>query len=205
MSNVKAIETQYQGYLFRSRLEARWAVFFDALGIEWRYEPEGYELPDGTRYLPDFWLPSEGKFAEVKHDEGSFDKANAFVLAIPGVTLLRLAGTPDFVTYDMIQRLDYCKNNITDEEREAGCNSIEGHGTDNCYRCAFSEHSLAGFPSRIGFRRGRFHFCISVNSDVYTADERGIIEQAIIASRSARFEFSSRRIGLETPRPVGER
>ncbi len=23
-------------------MEARWAVFFDALGIEWRYEPEGF-------------------------------------------------------------------------------------------------------------------------------------------------------------------
>lgn len=51
---IKAIETRYRGYRFRSRLEARWAVFFDALGIEWQYEPEGFELADGTRYLPDF-------------------------------------------------------------------------------------------------------------------------------------------------------
>lgn len=54
--SIKAIETRYKGYRFRSRLEARWAVFFDALGIEWKYEPEGFELSDGTRYLPDFWL-----------------------------------------------------------------------------------------------------------------------------------------------------
>lgn len=54
---LKAIETSYKGYLFRSRLEARWAVFFDALGLDWEYEPEGFELPDGTRYLPDFRLP----------------------------------------------------------------------------------------------------------------------------------------------------
>ena len=32
---MKAIETEYNGYRFRSRLEARWAVFFDALGIEY--------------------------------------------------------------------------------------------------------------------------------------------------------------------------
>lgn len=50
---IKAIETAYKGYSFRSRLEARWAVFFDALGIEWQYEPEGFELPSGW-YLPDF-------------------------------------------------------------------------------------------------------------------------------------------------------
>jgi hypothetical protein len=52
---IKAIETEYAGCRFRSRLEARWAVFFDALGWKWRYEPQGYELPSG-RYLPDFML-----------------------------------------------------------------------------------------------------------------------------------------------------
>lgn len=50
---IKAIETRYKGYRFRSRLEARWAVFFDALNISWEYEPEGYKLPSGY-YLPDF-------------------------------------------------------------------------------------------------------------------------------------------------------
>ncbi len=33
MSEIKAIETRYKGYRFRSRLEARWAVFFDALSV----------------------------------------------------------------------------------------------------------------------------------------------------------------------------
>lgn len=51
----RAIETKYKGYRFRSRLEARWAVFFDALGLQWEYEPEGFELPSG-RYLPDFFI-----------------------------------------------------------------------------------------------------------------------------------------------------
>lgn len=54
MSDIKAIETYYKGYRFRSRLEARWAVFFDALGVEYEYESEGFELPSGKRYLPDF-------------------------------------------------------------------------------------------------------------------------------------------------------
>ena len=53
---IKAIQTQYKGYHFRSRLEARWAVFFDALGLEWQYEPEGFDLGDGVYYLPDFRL-----------------------------------------------------------------------------------------------------------------------------------------------------
>lgn len=51
--HIKAIETNYAGCRFRSRLEARWAVFFDTLGIRWEYEPEGFETSAG-RYLPDF-------------------------------------------------------------------------------------------------------------------------------------------------------
>ena len=56
MNKIKAIQTEYQGYLFRSRLEARWAVFFDACGVKWEYEPEGYDLGHGIYYLPDFLL-----------------------------------------------------------------------------------------------------------------------------------------------------
>jgi hypothetical protein len=52
---IKAIETVYNGYRFRSRLEARWAVCLDALGWTWEYEPEGYSLPSGC-YLPDFLI-----------------------------------------------------------------------------------------------------------------------------------------------------
>jgi hypothetical protein len=62
---IAAIETHYHGYRFRSRLEARWAVFFDAAGIEYVYEPEGYVL-GGRSYLPDFWLPRLRTFVEVK-------------------------------------------------------------------------------------------------------------------------------------------
>ena len=66
----KAIETKYKGYRFRSRLEARWAVFFDALGIVYCYEEQGYEvrLDGGTvfRWLPDFYLPDYGCHVEVK-------------------------------------------------------------------------------------------------------------------------------------------
>lgn len=54
---MKAIETVFNGHKFRSRLEARWAVFFNELGIEYLYESEGYEFDDKTKYLPDFFLP----------------------------------------------------------------------------------------------------------------------------------------------------
>lgn len=68
---IQAIETVYNGYRFRSRLEARWAVFFDAAGIKYQYEPEGYKLSDGRMYLPDFYLPEADTHIEVKADTPS--------------------------------------------------------------------------------------------------------------------------------------
>ena len=65
---IKAIETSYAGCRFRSRLEARWGVFFDKLGVKWLYEPQGFELPSGECYLPDFHLPDLGLWVEVKGD-----------------------------------------------------------------------------------------------------------------------------------------
>jgi hypothetical protein len=53
---IQAKPTQYAGITFRSRLEARWAVFFDALDIPWEYEPERFHLTDGSTYTPDFRL-----------------------------------------------------------------------------------------------------------------------------------------------------
>jgi hypothetical protein len=72
---INPIETRYAGCRFRSRLEARWAVFFDKLDIKWEYESQGFECQarltfghDPIPYLPDFWLPDLGIFGEVKGD-----------------------------------------------------------------------------------------------------------------------------------------
>lgn len=70
---MKAIETHYKGYRFRSRLEARWAVFFDALGVKWEYEKEGYDLGEAGWYLPDFWLPDFGIWIEIKGEISGTD------------------------------------------------------------------------------------------------------------------------------------
>jgi len=71
VSHIKVIQTHYAGHHFRSRLEARWAVFFDHLGIRWQYETEGFDLVGrlsftSYRYLPDFWLPDHEIWVEVK-------------------------------------------------------------------------------------------------------------------------------------------
>jgi len=71
---IKSLPTYYNGIKFRSRLEARWAIFFDELGFSWEYEPEGFKLENGVRYLPDFLIKNfKGRFngdlwIEVKGD-----------------------------------------------------------------------------------------------------------------------------------------
>lgn len=110
---MKAIETIYNGYRFRSRLEARWAVFFDALGIEYDYEPEGFELDNGMRYLPDFKVKCYGTrgdyegrpfdlYVEVKGEltEGGANKIKGF------------AGLPDWERQDFFGDDFFSKDNF---------------------------------------------------------------------------------------------
>ena len=61
----KAIETEYKDHMMRSRQEARWAKCLDVLDIPWRYEYEGFHL-NGYQYLPDFFLPRQALWVEVK-------------------------------------------------------------------------------------------------------------------------------------------
>lgn len=65
---MQAIETSYKGYRFRSRTEARWAVFLDAIHVKWTYEQQGFDL-SGTPYLPDFWVESWQAWIEIKGPE----------------------------------------------------------------------------------------------------------------------------------------
>lgn len=62
-TRLKAIETVYNGYRFRSRLEARWAVFFGQMGVPYEYEGQGFDL-DKVWYLPDFFIPNWGRTPE---------------------------------------------------------------------------------------------------------------------------------------------
>lgn len=108
MQQLQAIPTSYKNYAFRSRLEARYACFFDALGVKYDYEPEGYALR-GLNYLPDFRLTEAGCWLEVKGQEPTDeekekarrlaiatsqpvfvvwgDPVNAFILSAGGILL----------------------------------------------------------------------------------------------------------------------
>lgn len=140
---LTALETEYHQTRFRSRLEARWAVYFDHSGILWDYEPQGYDLGDGIWYLPDFWLPQVGMFAEVKPvplNEREMEKAQRLATASNRAVLL-LVGPPAAITYgsrepDLTEE-DYCVSNYRDyhlrERRFFAC-SGSGAGT-GLYEC----------------------------------------------------------------------
>lgn len=69
---IQAIPTEHNGTKYRSRTEARWAVFFEDQRIPFAYEQEGYQTYAGW-YVPDFRLTaaSELTFFEVKPHEPS--------------------------------------------------------------------------------------------------------------------------------------
>lgn len=157
--SIKAIETVYKGYRFRSRLEARWAVFFDHLGLRWEYEPEGFELGGGVRYLPDFKLLNITRtgryvFVEVKPEGDPGVKAREFAEK-SGHWLILLDGPPSLRTYSLMVD-SFCKD----------------------LQLAFTEKGLLGRYGEPGMARldlsGRSH---------------SKVEDAVDAARSARFEF----------------
>lgn len=118
MSEIRAIETVYNGYKFRSRLEARWAVFFDAAGIKYEYEPEGFELSDGTKYLPDFYLPEYGWFVEVKPNRtGALDDLRRIVEFVrQGMnTTVILGNIPDKTDVDLYHYSVIYYNNLRND------------------------------------------------------------------------------------------
>ena len=91
---IKAIDTEYNGFLFRSRIEAKWAIYFDALGVKYQYEPEGYLLPSGEKYLPDFFFPKYDAFGEVKPEGFRSDKRHIEFVNSIEKSLLLFCGNP---------------------------------------------------------------------------------------------------------------
>lgn len=98
---IRAIETAYAGCRFRSRTEARWAVFLDELDVSWEFEAQGFHTPAGG-YLPDFYLPDEDLYVEIKGPRPS-ELELAKCQAVPNLIIL-VGGIPrhldQFVYWD---------------------------------------------------------------------------------------------------------
>lgn len=177
----RAITTRYKGFAFRSRLEARWAVFFDHLGIRWDYEPEGYELGNGLRYLPDFWLPDLKLWVEIKPDApDEVTKEKAF-------RLLQHGGHPVYITCGMPDRNGVLVYHDTDYEVKILPAFV--------YFAADTKGVLT-FGST--FRSDGNHRCYPLwvheipfdpQCAAQGARSASVGEKAIFAARAARFEF----------------
>lgn len=70
----EAKPVSYAGYKFRSTLEAKWAVFFDACGVGWKYEPKKHRV-DG--YQIDF-VVDEVAFYHGLYSADQVDVSNFF-------------------------------------------------------------------------------------------------------------------------------
>jgi len=167
---IKAIDTVYKGYRFRSRLEARWAVFFDALGVEWVYEPEGFELPDGSRYLPDFFIyidksiglrAGSGYWVEIKGQEPSSDEINKLsqLCQLTDHTGYIFSGLPSEKSWICCHRLGSIHENGRDDEEVPWMKE--------------------------------FHFEMAIQWS-RCAPYNNAVKKAVKASRSARFEHGER-------------
>jgi hypothetical protein len=98
---IQSIETIVGDTRYRSRTEARWATFFEALGVDFDYEPERIQLSSGESYLPDFYLPQFKAYLEVKADNDAIvtaECARARRLAAdrPAQRVWLAAGAPSF-------------------------------------------------------------------------------------------------------------
>lgn len=91
---MKPIKTFCNGYEMKSRLEARWACFFTAMGLSWIYEPEGFDTGDLGWYLPDFYLEELKLYVEIKPKLSSYDENEAFKIAWKCLRLSQIAKEP---------------------------------------------------------------------------------------------------------------
>lgn len=197
MNGLKAIQTEYKGYLFRSRLEARWAVFFDSCGVKWEYEPEGYDLGDGIHYLPDFLLHgvtvNHGYFrkncdiyVEVKGkmDDADAEKINRFYTAgYPEDSDWGVSGGAVLVVGKIPEGEDM--RDILDSMQEQ---SYSGHEAwPNYYNFATIDgDNFAAYPGVD--KKGVFNLFGDDSNYLWSMDSLAT-ERAYRSARQARFEY----------------
>lgn len=75
-------------YLMRSRWEVAYAEWLDEQNIDWQYEPRWFAL-GGSSYTPDFYLPAEDRYVEIKGrmTEENAKKLKKFAERYPQINL----------------------------------------------------------------------------------------------------------------------
>lgn len=97
---MKVIETRFNGILYRSRTEARWAMYLTELGHDFIYEHEGFKTDLGW-YLPDFYLTKHNTYLEVKGtDFTELERNKCIELSKNDNFVVLLDGVPDKKSYE---------------------------------------------------------------------------------------------------------
>lgn len=133
---IKAIPTEYRGVMFRSRLEAKWAAFFDNLNWPWKYEPI-----DLDGYIPDFILPlNQPVVVEVKPELYLKDlKSHTQKLEASGWSKeVIIVGANIFEDESLGLMRDDCCWSTCHLFHCDGCDKPSFHHEDNSYRCRVS-------------------------------------------------------------------
>lgn len=109
--NKFGIPTEYNGTIYRSKLEAQFAYLFDCLGIEFEYEPQEFSLEGGLGYMPDFHLTELDKWVEVKGNlnEEDIAKINGFEKLTGNKMVIAM------ITDGQFQIMDIEDNDVTEE------------------------------------------------------------------------------------------
>lgn len=183
---IRPIETRYKGYRFRSRLEARWAVFFDALELNWEYEPEGYDLGFGQLYLPDFLVRAadgDSHWVEVKGVKPTADEDRKLktLCSMTGRQGCFLVGAPGTDQLDG-GRAPFALFNRTHVALEIGdkrnCSELGARGDVRCVMDIGSD--------RISFDHEGDRYYLDSLHEARAQSNR--VATAVAKARSARFE-----------------
>lgn len=159
MKELIPIDTIYDGYHFRSRLEARWAVFFNCLGWKYEYEIEGYNLESGF-YLPDFYFPELNIWGEVK---------------------------PTILTPIELQKCIELSEKMNSNDIGVDVILLEGHASKSTYRTIIDGNTGINVVL-VGKNEGKYPFvnCENYNDKNSFLDQTNL---AINKAKQARFEF----------------
>lgn len=175
---VKPIETLYKGYRFRSRLEARWAVFFDALGVTYEYEKEGYRF-GRIWYLPDFWLPDQGCWVEIKGQEPNEEEKHLAGLLAKGTKKDVYLFSGPIPLPEHYYDDGYAEAYFWSDEVENGIAHDSPYWWCECPVCGLVGICFSGWASRLPCQHG------GINDIPTLATPR--LLSAYTAARSARF------------------
>lgn len=194
MEGPKAIETAHLGCRFRSRIEARWASFFDALGIPWEYEKEGYSLRAGY-YLPDFWMPAQDCWIEIKGSKPS-DTEIALASNLCAAThkhVYLFHGAIHVPLGAQLPPSAICFYPVKDES--SGCMEVQSDDTYYWCQCHFCEALGICFQGRSNRLPCKSAGCMKAGGDPdkgYNFSSQTLVAAYSVAS-SSRFEFGEGR------------